>query len=58
MEELEETINPDEIVTEAPKGQFRLGYVDLTCLVVNHVMGNTTPVASRLRRPIGASFNC
>lgn len=39
----DETINPDEIVTEAPKGQFRLGYLDLTCLVLNHVMGRSAP---------------
>lgn len=39
-EELQEEVNnPDEIVTEAPKGQFRLGYLDLICLVLNHVMG-------------------
>lgn len=35
----EETNDPDEIVTEAPSSQFRLGYFSLTCLVLNHVMG-------------------
>lgn len=40
LEEIEEEIiNPNEIVTDAPKGQFRLGYLDVTCLVFNHVMG-------------------
>ena len=40
LEEIEEDIiNPNEIVTDAPKGQFRLGYLDVTCLVLNHVMG-------------------
>lgn len=43
LEEIEEEIiNPNEIVTDAPKGQFRLGYLDVTCLVLNHVMGKST----------------
>lgn len=42
LEEIEEEIiNPNEIVTDAPKGQFRLGYLDVTCLVFNHVMGKS-----------------
>ena len=32
-------MDPDAIFTDAPKPQFRLGYLDLTCLVLNHVMG-------------------
>ena len=40
----EEAYNPEEIVTEAPKGHFRLGYLDLTCLVLNHVMGKKSPL--------------
>ena len=47
----EETNNPDEIVTEAPKGHFRLGYLDLTCLVLNHVMGKPRPVHSPVADP-------
>lgn len=38
--------DPDEIVTEAPREKFRLGYVDGICLVINRMIGMrrcTTP---------------
>ena len=35
----DEVVNPDEIVTEAPAQQFRLGYLDVVCLVLNRVIG-------------------
>ena len=40
LEELEEEVgNPNEIVTQAPAEQFRLGYLDVICLVLNRVIG-------------------
>lgn len=42
MDELAEeigTVDPNEIVTDAPTAQFRLGYLDVTCLVLNHIIG-------------------
>ncbi|CAI4213366.1 unnamed protein product [Parascedosporium putredinis] len=31
--------DPDEIVTDAPTEQFRLGYLDVTCLILNRIIG-------------------
>lgn len=31
--------NPNQIVTNAPKERFRLGYFDVMCLVVNFMIG-------------------
>lgn len=39
LAELEEIVNPDEIVTYAPAEQFRLGYLDVICLILNRVIG-------------------
>ncbi|SPO05464.1 related to high affinity methionine permease [Cephalotrichum gorgonifer] len=39
IEELEEVVNPDEIVTQAPAEQFRLGYLDVICLILNRIIG-------------------
>ncbi|PKS10922.1 hypothetical protein jhhlp_002680 [Lomentospora prolificans] len=40
LEELqEEIVDPDEIVTDAPADQFKLGYLDVTCLVLNRIIG-------------------
>lgn len=38
---VDEVVNPDEIVTEAPAEQFRLGYLDVICLVVNRIIGES-----------------
>ncbi|SPN98972.1 related to high affinity methionine permease [Cephalotrichum gorgonifer] len=37
---VEEIVDPDQIVTNAPSAQFRLGYLDVTCLILNHVIGS------------------
>lgn len=34
-----ENDNPNQIVTHAPKERFRLGYFDVTCLVLNRMIG-------------------
>ena len=47
LEELEEVVNPNEIVTDAPAEQFRLGYLDVICLVLNRVIGEFAALARR-----------
>ena len=40
LDELDENVvNPDEIVTDAPAEQFRLGYLDVVCLILNRIIG-------------------
>lgn len=31
--------DPNEIITDAPKERFRLGYLDVTCLIINRMIG-------------------
>lgn len=46
LEELEEMVNPDDIVTDAPAEQFRLGYLDVVCLILNRVIGEWSAFGS------------
>lgn len=39
LKELEQTTNHDAIVTEAPREQSRLSFVDAACLVINRMIG-------------------
>lgn len=38
-DELLATVNPDAIVTEAPKERFRLGFFSSSCLIINRMVG-------------------
>ena len=48
---LDDRVNPDEIVTDAPAEQFRLGYLDVVCLVLNRVIGELS--SCRIELSIG-----
>ncbi|KAM7202920.1 Amino acid permease domain containing protein [Naviculisporaceae sp. PSN 640] len=39
LDELQRTVNHNAIVTDAPAPQFRLGYFDVACLVINRMIG-------------------
>ena len=43
IHELDGVEDPDEIVTDAPAEQFRLGYLDVVCLILNRVIGESGP---------------
>lgn len=47
-------VNPDEIVTEAPAEQFRLGHLDVICLILNRIIGES--VAFLFGQPLRVSF--
>lgn len=56
FDELEEdVVNPDEIVTDAPAEQFRLGYLDVICLVINRVIGEWALLQLVTRLELSAS---
>jgi len=42
LEANRQPINPDNITTDAPEEPFRLGYIDVICLVLNRMIGNST----------------
>lgn len=52
----EEIENPDEIVTAAPAEQFRLGYLDVTCLILNRIIGEHFLLSKIEQKYIHLSF--
>jgi len=39
---IEDTTDPNRIVTKAPAEHFRLGLLDVACLVINRMIGRST----------------
>jgi len=46
-DELENTSSPNKIITAVPEERFKLGYVDVACLVVNRMIGTCRPMLLR-----------